>query len=217
MTAPRWSEKVKALLGQYPQEHPASAALDRIEELEAAMRFVELLEPDASERAEILADPQFWATDYAHALNKLAEVMDLDQRAKKAEAHIEELEQENERLKADLAQVERHSDGLIIETQRLQGIEQKNEAAEAELGFTSQGVPGSRRRTMSSEHACDSCGGTGKVYSGHSCKTYGPLSNFHHARECLPFSKACLVCLGAGRISDVMPSGAFRAVPGLRG
>ena len=34
MTAPRWSEKVKALLGQYPQEHPASAALFHIEELE---------------------------------------------------------------------------------------------------------------------------------------------------------------------------------------
>lgn len=80
---------------------------------------------------------------------------------------------------------------------------------------------------MSSEHACDACGGSG------------------YAKPC-----GCHVCLGAGRISDRMPvadaladaetlqtvgpviigrepfnateaerfaSGAFRAVPGLRG
>ena len=73
-------------------EQRAQAAEAKLAE---AMTFImELNRLDGDEAdgvAEILANPKFWATEYAHAMGKLASVMEVEERAKRAEAEVERL------------------------------------------------------------------------------------------------------------------------------
>lgn len=63
-----------------------------IERLRPAMRFVELLEPDEADRAEILSDPEFWAADYAHAMKTLENVESLHEQARSEKERADSLE-----------------------------------------------------------------------------------------------------------------------------
>jgi len=81
-------------------EHQASSlraamieAQDERDEARKAETFVRLLaEIDGADAAEILAHPTFWATDYAHALQKLSEVVEYQARAEQAEARLADTE-----------------------------------------------------------------------------------------------------------------------------
>jgi len=72
------------------QENAALRA--QVEELtrerDRMMAFLLLLEPDDADREEILADPNFWASDYRNAMDQLAAVMEYLERAEGAEAKL---------------------------------------------------------------------------------------------------------------------------------
>jgi hypothetical protein len=72
----------------------AQALADRqFQSRPTADKFVRLLvsksrDYDPSDYDEVLSNPEFWAADYAHALDKLAEVLELQQRVERGETAL---------------------------------------------------------------------------------------------------------------------------------
>ena len=61
--------------------------------VKASCEFVRLLAKKDGDRnpQDILENPEFWATDYSHALQQLVKVVEYQTRAEQAEARVEEL------------------------------------------------------------------------------------------------------------------------------
>jgi chromosome segregation ATPase len=128
-------EQAKVRLKDYNMDPPAwsDVALlvadhDRLtREVGRLTRFINLLEPDDADRAEILNNPEFWATDFRHAMSKLAEVMTLYERTNSAEAEVE-------RLRARIKELgdQAHARGPMIAV-GWRILEQRAEQAEAEV------------------------------------------------------------------------------------
>ena len=106
------------------------AALEEIERRGGAERFLELLEPDAEDREEVRANPEFWATDYKHAYDKLSEIEDARSRKRIAERTADEMRERAEAAEAKLAEV--RGMGHALHTQQCSAIEHKALRAEVE-------------------------------------------------------------------------------------
>jgi hypothetical protein len=106
----------------------------RVEPIQAE-KFVRLLvekgrDYDPSDYAEVLSDPEFWATDYAHAYDKLCDVMAIEEARTKAEAERDELRAEVARLKARLEHLDKMVDaGGVVANAQATARAEKAEAA----------------------------------------------------------------------------------------
>jgi chromosome segregation ATPase len=89
-------------------------------EVERLRVFVDLLvNNDADEREEILNNPKFWAEDYAHALDKLAEVMGIQEERDELRAEVERLTARVKQLEIGHDEWRTHARRALTEVERL--------------------------------------------------------------------------------------------------